>query len=134
MKYIKSIYESDWFASDNFTDDIKSNISDIFCDLTDFGGFGVEISNPSLKNFYRLTISIIKIDDDKATSYKLSDIKDCFIRLQDYLETLGFFIDEFDCSGPTFSNFKKIEIPSDVMSWNPDQELILMVIYIDKNK
>lgn len=135
MKHLKSykVFETDFFAADNF-DEIKSYLEDIFLDLSD-QGFNVEITEPNLKNHYRLQISIVFAPNyEKGDPFKLSEIKDCVERAYEYLEDLdNYFLDEFYAYGPNYKDFRKLDIPNDINEWDLSQELVFAYICFDKN-
>ena len=136
MKYVKSykVFEADFFAADNF-DEIKSYLEDIFLDLSD-EGFNVEVTEPNLKNHYRLQISIVFAPSyERGDPFKLSEIKDCVERAYEYLEDLdNYFLDEFYAYGPNYKDFRKLDIPNDINKWDLSQELVFANIYFDKNE
>jgi hypothetical protein len=125
MKYLKpyKIFES--------KDDIVEYLQDIALDISD-EGFLVEVNEPNIKNMCRYCISIISSPGEKAEPFKLRDIKEVVCRMKDYMESLDYFIESVDISGPTFKNFGKIEGDfKDPYEWDEDLGLIIINIYFD---
>lgn len=148
MKHLKS-YKI--FESKRYPDEVIQTIKDIFIELED-EHFSIEINEPKLNNMMRLNISIISGRGDldapftrilyfrgaahSCHFYSLGDIKDEVQRMVDYLQELneGYFLEEVDGYGPTFNNFNKIELPTDVNQWEDDQQLVMLNLYIDHDE
>lgn len=133
LKYYK-LFEVDFFAADNF-DEIKSYLEDIFLDLSD-EGFSVEITEPNLKTFYRLKISIVCCPGEKALPFKLEKVKEYVEIAYDYLESVGmnYFLDRIDATGPDFKTFNEIKISKDTNEWDLSQELVILNLFFDKDE
>ena len=132
MKHIKT-YQL--FESKRYPDEVIQTIKDIFIELED-EHFSIEINEPKLNNMMRLNISIISERGGLDAPFTLGDIKDEVQRMVDYLQELnaGYFLEEVDGYGPTFNNFNKIELPTDVNQWEDDQQLVMLNLYIDHDE
>ena len=132
MKHIKT-YQL--FESKRYPDEVIQTIKDIFIELED-EHFSIEINEPKLNNMMRLNISIISERGGLDAPFTLGDIKDEVQRMVDYLQELntGYFLEEVDGYGPTFKNFNKIELPTDVNQWEDDQQLVMLNLYIDHDE
>ena len=132
MKHIKT-YKL--FESKRYPDEVIQTIKDIFIELED-EHFSIEINEPKLNNMMRLNISIISGRGGLDAPFTLGDIKDEVQRMVDYLQELnaGYFLEEVDGYGPTFKNFNKIELPTDVNQWEDDQQLVMLNLYIDRDE
>lgn len=132
MKYLKTY---GLFESKIYTDELIQTVKDIFLELQD-DNYRVEVTEPKLNNMMRLNISIISERGESAMPFTLGVIKDEVQRMVDYLQELnmGYFLEEVDGSGPTFNNFNKIELPTDVNQWEDDQHLVILNLYIDHDE
>lgn len=132
MKHLKTYR---LFESKRYPDEVIQTIKDIFLELQD-DNYGVGVFEPKLHNMMRLNISIISERGESAVPFTLGDIKDEVQRMVDYLQELnaGYFLEEVDGSGPTFKNFNKIKLPTDVNQWEDDQQLVMLNLYIDHDE
>ena len=116
------------FESKLYPDEVVQTIKDIFLELQD-DNYRVEVTEPKL--YKELNISIISKRGESVVPFTLGDIKDEVQRMVDYLQELntGYFLEEVDGYGPTFKNFKKIELPTNVSQWEDDQQIVLLNLY-----
>ncbi len=113
MKYLKRYNES----SESITDEVSQDIRDILLEINDIGLYTKADYYNQYKDF-EIIIEHNPSIDDYSEPFRFLDIKDCIMRLIDYMKVIGYsnflytdIYTEFNCG--SFRNKLKGILPND---------------------